>query len=170
MLKLLGAVLLSLGGLMLGVGAVEERRRRVRALEDWRGALGAMAAELTFRLPTMEELLERAARAAAGAAEEPLAQAARGLKDLAERPFEEIWRSALAIGAPPLNREDLVLLARLGGVLGRYDAQTQRRELEETMEELTRRAETARGELARSGRAFGVAGLSLGMFTAILLL
>lgn len=166
----MGVVLLTLGGLILGVGAVEERRRRVRALEDWRGALGAMAAELAFRLPTMEELLKRAAGVAAGAAGEPLKRAAQGLNALAERPFEEIWRSALAVGAPPLNGEDLVLLARLGGVLGRYDAQTQRRELEETMEELTHRAETARGELARSGRAFGVAGLSLGMFTAILLL
>lgn len=170
MLKPLGALLLALGGLALGLSIAEERRRRVRVLEHWSAALRAMAAELDFRLPTTEELLCRAAETAPAPVNAALLQSAEGLTALGETPFEEIWRASLTLCVPPLCGEDMDLLARLGGVLGRCDAQSQRAALEQTASALTRRGEHAREELTKNGRAFGTAGLSLGLFAAILLL
>ncbi len=170
MLKLLGALLLMGCGLALGLDPAGELRRRAAALEGWRGALELMGAELEFSLPPMGELLVRSARGAPEPVRRGLDQAAEGLGELGERPFSDIWIGALESCAPPLTREDLELLGRLGSVLGRYDGQSQRQTVERVAGELAARERRLREELRRSGKAWIATGLSLGAFAAILLL
>lgn len=170
MMRLFGALLLTGCGLALGLGAVGSARRRSAALEGWQGALELMGAELEFALPPMGELLRRSARAADQPVKGCLNAAADGLTALGERPFSDIWEQALEGCSPPLTEADMELLGRLGGILGRYDAQSQRRAVARTEAELSERALRVREELRRSGKAWAAAGLSLGAFTAILLL
>lgn len=170
MLRLMGALLLAGGGLALGLGAVEERSRRAAALDSWRAALALLSAELAFRLPPMGELLEIAAQRASEPARTALLTAERDLAWLGEKPFEVIWREALQTCVPPLASEDVELLSSLGAVLGRYDGESQRRAAEWAGAAMEERAAQVREELRRSGKAWAAAGLSLGLFVAILLL
>lgn len=170
MLRLLGALLLTGCGLALGLGAVGKFQRRAAALEGWCGALELLGAELEFSLPPMNELLIRASRAASGPVKGSLQAAAEGLASLGEQPFEDIWRQALSRCVPPLIREDVELLGRLGSVLGRYDGQSQRQAVEQVRTELGARERHVREELRQSGKAWAAAGMSLGAFAAILLL
>jgi len=169
-LKLLGALLLAGGGLALGLGAAEERSRRAAALGSWRSALALLSAELAFCLPPMGELLENTARRAQEPAKTALLAAARGLERLGEMPFETVWGEALQTCVPPLAPEDIELLAPLGSVLGRYDGESQRRAVEEVGAALEAREGQVRAELRQGGKAWAAAGLSLGLFAAILLL
>ena len=170
MLRLLGVLLLVGCGSALGLGAVGTLQRRAAALESWRGALELLRAELEFSLPPMRELLLRSAQTAPEPVKGCLNTAAHGLEELGERSFGEIWDRALGGCVPPLTEEDVDILGRLGGVLGRYDAQSQRQAVERAGRELDGRARCAREELRRSGKAWAAAGLSLGVFAAILLL
>lgn len=170
MLRLVGVLLLAGGGLALGLGAAEERSRRQAALDSWRAALALLAAELAFRLPPMEELLTAGARQAPEPARRALLTAAGELEHLGEKSFATIWAQALQTCAPPLAPEDVELLSRLGAVLGRYDGESQRRAVERAGAELEERAAQVREELRRGGKAWAAAGLSLGLFAAILLL
>lgn len=170
MLRLLGALLLTGCGLALGLGAVGMLQRRAAALAGWRGALELLGAELEFSLPPMNELLIRASGAAGEPVKGSLRAAAEGLTALGEQSFEDIWSQALSRCAPPLLREDVELLGRLGSLLGRYDGQSQRQAVEQVRKELDARERHVREELRQSGKAWAAAGVSLGAFAAILLL
>lgn len=170
MLKLFGALLLTGCGLTLGLGRVRSLRQRAEALEGWGIALELICAELEFALPPTYELFLRAAKAASEPAKTALHLAAERLESLGEQPFEDIWARALECCVPPLKREDLECLARLGSVLGRYDGESQRRAAERARKELSEREHRIREELRRSGKTWIAAGLSLGAFVTILLL
>ena len=72
MWRLIGAALLSGGGLWMGLQAAGELAAREKALESWKDALTLLAGELTFRLPDLPCLLEElAARAPSPAGEDP---------------------------------------------------------------------------------------------------
>lgn len=168
--RLMGALLLTLGGLWAGIGAAGELSRRCRALESWETALELWTGELAFRLPDLPGLLEDLSRRAPAPAGEALAAARLGLSQLGERSVGEIWTEALA-GAPGgLDRGDLEILDRLGGILGRCGGEEQRRAVERTRLALEDRSRLLREERQGRERTRCVLGLSLGAFAALLLL
>lgn len=170
MLKLLGAALLTGGGVWAGLAWAEDARRRLEALLVWRDALDLMAGELRLRLPAMPDWmgeLSRRARAPAGAV---FAAVGAGLDRLGESSFGEVWSAELRRSPGGLAEGDLAALAALGPVLGRYGWEDQCRAIAAVREDLDRRAGEARGELERKGRTCGALGLSLGAFLTILLL
>lgn len=170
MWRLTGAVLLAGAGLWLGLLAAGELTHRLRALESWAHALALLEGELSFRLPDLPQLLEDLSRRAPGPAGESLAAICRGFSRLGEEPFESIWSQALTQRVGTLSSDDLEPLLRLGGILGRCGWEEQRAAAERTRAILEERAARLREDLARKGRAYGVVGLSLGAFFAILLL
>ena len=170
MWKLIGAALLTGGGLWMGLQAAGELSRRVRALESWANALAFLEGELSFRLPDLPQLLEELSRRAPGPAGEAILSAFRGLFRLGEVSFEEIWSQALAQETGALTADDLEVLSRLGGVLGRCGWEEQRAAVERTRLMLERREVQLREDMGRKGRAYGALGLSLGAFATILLL
>lgn len=170
MWRLMGAALLTGGGLWMGLQAAGELSRRAAALESWANALALLAGELSFRLPDLPRLLEDLSRRSPGPAGEGLRAVCQSLPRLGEEPFGELWAQALRAEAGPLTEGDLEPLLRLGALLGRCGWEDQRAAAERTRLELERRAAGLREELSRKGRAYGALGLSLGAFATILLL
>lgn len=169
MIRLLGAALLLLGGLALGLTPVFELSRRARVLRAWGEALLLLEGELSFSLPAMPELLETLRVKASPPAGETFGQVGKGLTQLGEKPFSQIWTQAVTNHAG-LQGEDLVTLQGLGEALGRYDRAERCRMLTSVRERLSRREEECRAELGSKGRAYGMLGLALGAFVIILLL
>lgn len=170
MLKLLGALLLTGGGLALGLGAVGTLDARAKGLTALTAALGLLEGELSFRLPAMPQLFASLARRAPEPAGAFFAACARGMDTLGERPFEEIWAGAAAETPMGLAAEDREILLELGSVLGRYGAEDQRRAVEGARARLEANAQRVRAERRRQGRAYGTMGLALGAFLTILLI
>lgn len=168
--RLLGALLLTLGGLWAGMGAAGELSSRARALASWENALELWEDELAFRLPDLPGLLEDLSRRAAEPAGDALAAVRTGLSQLGERSFGEIWEEAL-VGTPGgLNQGDRELLGRLGGILGRCGGSEQRSAVERTRRALEERSRLLREERRGRERTRCVLGLALGAFAALLLL
>lgn len=171
MLKLAGAVLLMLGAAGLGFGAVGQLRARVDSLRALIGALEQMERELTFRLTPMPELMERTARQAREPARYLFAHCRDHLWELGEKSFGALWREALAV-EPDLLLEDREreVLTELGDVLGRYDAEGQRKSLQRAAAELVRCLRQAEEDRERLGRVYTALGLGSGAMLVILLL
>lgn len=170
MLKLLGAVLLTGGGLTLGLKAVGGLVRRAEALSAFSAALGLLEGELALRSPPMPDLLDILARQAKPPAAEFFDVCGRGLAGLGESSFREIWARALESLEGALDREDRDILLELGPVLGRYDGEEQRRAVSGVRQRLAGQEKLVRDKLRREGRAYGTLGLTLGLFLTILLL
>ncbi len=170
MWKLMGAILLTGGGLWMGLQAAGDLSCRAKALESWQNALVLLEGELAFWLPDLPRLLEDLSRRAPGPAGETLAAVCRSFPRLGEESFAEIWVQALAQENGGLTGEDMEPLCRLGSVLGRCGWEEQKKAAEGTRLALEQRAARIREDLSRKGRAYGVLGISLGAFFTILLL
>jgi len=169
MLKLLGAVLLTGGGLALGLGAVRDLTRRLETLRALNAAFGLFERELVLRAPSTPELLETLARRAPAPAGAFFSACQKGLSRLGERSFQEIWTSSLAV-LPALEQEERAVLVTLGASLGRYIAEDQCRAIEEARRQLTEILTHIEERRRREGRSYGALGLALGLFATILLL
>ena len=170
MLKLLGALLLTGGGLILGLAPAGELSRRLEALAGWRTALELWEGELSFHLPDLPHLFGALSRRTTGPAGETLAAVGVGLRSLGERTFEEIWVGALLESSGPLDGEDLEPLLALGRVLSHCGWEDQRQAVERTRLRLEERVTVLRRELEGKGKAWAALGFSLGAFLTILLL
>lgn len=170
MWRLMGAALLTGGGLWMGLQAAGELAAREKALESWRDVMTLMAGELAFRLPDLPCLLEEMSRRAPAPAGEALAAVMRELDRLGEESFSLLWTRALDRTAGALTPEDMEPILRLGNVLGRCGWEEQKQAVERTWQELDRTVLRLREELSRKGRTYGALGFSLGAFGAILLL
>ena len=157
MIRLLGVLLLLLGGLALGLIPVRELSHRAKILESWMDALLLLEGELAFSLPAMPRLLETLSAKALSPAGETFARVRRGLEKLGETPFSQIWAQAVTANAG-LQGEDLAPLLRLGEVLGRYDREERSRAIEAARAQLSRREALCREELRGKGRAYGTLG------------
>lgn len=169
MLKLVGALLLTGGGLILGLAPAGGVLRRLEALSGWRAALELWEGELAFHLPDLPHLLATLSHRTSGPAGEALAAVRADLRSLGERTFEEIWVGALLENPDPLDREDLEPLLSLGGLLSRCGWEDQRQAVERTRHRLEEREAALRRELEQKGKAWAALGFSLGAFLTILL-
>ena len=170
MRRLLGALLLTVGGLWAGLWAARELSRRARALTSWESALELLEGELSFHLPDLPGLLTDLSRRVAPPARNALAAAHQGLSRLGESSFGEIWEEALTQSTGGLDEGDMELLVRLGGILGRCGWSEQRGAVERTRLALEERSRRLQEERRGRERTRCVLGLALGAFAAILLL
>ncbi len=170
MLRLMGAALVTGGGLWLGLGRSRQLARRVRALEAWARALALLEGEMAFRLPDLPQLLRALERRCESPVRETLAAAERGMDKLGEAAFWEIWTGAVEQNRDALTPEDAGEVCRLGQVLGRYGWQEQETAVEQLRRGLLERAAAARYSRDREGRAYATAGLALGALVTIMLL
>ena len=143
MTRLLGAALVVAGCVSLGLCAVAWLDGRVRDLGELAAGLDALQRELGWRLSPLPQALEGAARTG---------------------------REALNASSLRLRGEDKALLERLGGVLGRYDGDSQRLALEDAAAGLRTLQGAAADERSRLGRVYGVLGAAAGLLAVILLL
>lgn len=170
MLRFLGAVLLTGGAGMLGLGAATRLSRRVRTLHLLTEALDRMERELSFRLTSVPELFALLADYIAPPVGTFFACCRDNLSRLGEERLEDLWRDALAASDMELTEEEQQILETLGGILGRYDGEGQSRTLALARTQLERCMEAATVERDRMGKVYSVLGLAAGALLVIALL
>ena len=171
-LTLAAALVVSLvaaGCAWLGFGAAASLSRRAEGLEDMASALALLERELELGAPPLPALMEELARRAPEGASPMFQGCCQGLERLDEEDFSSLWRR-LAAGCDDLGREGQACLARLGDVLGRYDAREQRQAVAAVRLRLEELAGQSRAERRSQGRVYQTLGLSGGAFLIILLL
>ena len=167
MMRLLGAVLMTGGGVWLGLCRLQKLDRRMEVLRSLIGLMGSWERELGERQPLMEELL-RAGAAHSGPLRPCLAACLSGLDRLGEEPFDQLW--AQSFRDLPLRAEERETVEELGEVLGRYGPESQRAALRRGARELEEALSRAREERRREGRLSLVLGGSAGLLGAIVLM
>lgn len=170
MTRLLGAALVVAGCGALGLCAVARLDGRVRDLGELAAGLDALGRELGWRLSPLPDALDAAGRAARGPAAEFFARCARQAGRAEGQAFRQVWGDGLEAAPLHLKPEDRALLDRLGGVLGRYDGDSQRAALEGAAAELRALRGAAADDRRRLGRVYGVLGVAAGLLAAIVLL
>ena len=170
MTRLLGAALVVAGCVSLGLCAVAWLDGRVRDLGELAAGLDTLQRELGWRLAPLPQALDGAARAVRGPAADFFALCAQRARSPDGRAFQEIWRDSLDASPLRLKGEDKALLERLGGVLGRYDGDSQRLALEDAAVGLRTFQGAAADDRSRLGRVYGVLGAAAGLLAVILLL
>lgn len=156
--RLLGAVLLSAAGALLGHSRLAAMRRRTALLREIGEGLGRMADELRVLLTPLPEIFERLR-------DRPffcLLYAGWGLE-----PADALWRRAA--DAQELTARERETLASLAAVIGRYDAPRQAAEIGLRRAELTAAAERLEAEIAARGRNYTGLGAALGAILAVVL-
>jgi len=159
MLRLLGGSLLAASGALLGYGRFREQKRQKQSLELLCSSLGRMAGELTELNTPLPELFEKLEECpfflllSAGFGGEPL---------------EQLWRRAA--GVQLLPQRDRALLASLGAVIGKYEAERQTAEISLVRQQLSEHARELEREMEQRGRHYAGLGAALGAMLAVMLL
>ena len=161
MLKILGAGLLALAGLMAGMGKTAEARKGLRLLEDMDFALAFMAAEIEFRGRPLEEIFEALAQDGPKSVRTFFAMAALDVLGL-----QELWPVAVR----QVFGENGQALAGLGAVLGRFDGDRQAAEIDLARQRLKRAAEQMRAEMGEKAKNYPALGLCAGAVAGILVI
>lgn len=170
MMRLVGIALLSAGAVLLGMCAVLHMNNRVNELRQLVAGLETMLRELDYRLAPLPELLRQAAEQTRGRTAAFFELCARGAEHLNGRTFQSVWNQALEAGQLRLEQSDLDVLEQLGGILGRYDVESQHKALETVLARLEEQWSEAAEQSKRLGRVYGVLGLTAGAFLMILLI
>ena len=170
MIRFIGAALLTAGCGGFGLSAVNRLDGRVRDLRELSAGLEILQRELGWRLAPLPEALETAAGGTHGGAAQFFSFCARESKRLAGAPFRMLWSKGLEQCPLRLSREDRALLEQLGPVLGRYDGDSQRQAVENTLTGLSRQQAQAEDDRRRLGRVYGVLGLTAGLFLTLMLI
>ena len=132
------------------------------------GLLG-LEGELESTAPPLPRLMERCAGRSEGPARELFASCAQGLERLDREELSALWRR-LVEERTELGPEGQAVLAPLGEVLGRYEADRQREALSTARRRLEEMADRVERDYRRRGRVYEALGLSGGAFLVILLL
>jgi len=169
-IRLAGAVMLAAGSVFLAAGAIAGLKQRVADLYQLISGLETVLRELDYRLAPLPELLRLAAGQTQGAVARFFSLAADGVDRPERGSFQELWRAAAKESRLCLDKEDLLLLHQLGGVLGSYDGENQCRALQMTLTRLEEQHRVAQERSGRLGRVYGVLCVSAGAFVLILLL
>ncbi|MCD7857325.1 MAG: stage III sporulation protein AB [Clostridiales bacterium] len=145
-----------------------QRREGLRTLEQLIAALLLMERELGRGEPDTETLLALAAQSAAGPASHFFRNVGEALNRNAERPLAALWREeGEALALPPAAK---VAFDAVGQILGRYDAQEQRKGLHavaQTLQEIFQSAKEEEKQTSRLTLALGSCGA---VFLLVLLL
>lgn len=157
-LRLMGAVLLTAAGWLLGRRGTDALRRRAARLRAISVSLGVMADELTALNTPLPMIFERLrgrpffGLLAAGFGGEPL---------------QKLWRRAAE--AQGLDAKDTEALSSLGAVVGRYDAQRQAAEIALVRRSLDDSAAEAEREISGRAKSYAGLGAACGAILAVIL-
>ena len=170
MLKVVGSLLLLCGCIGAGALPVRIMDKRIGTIRSLLCSLEIMERELSFHMPLLEEILSTAAHSTSGPMQRFLSACRKGLVNNLEKPFAEIWSRAAREQLTAMKKSDLDLIETLGGVLGRYDCESQRQAIGQVRGHLERLLLDAETERRRQGKVYRVLGTAVGSFLVILLL
>lgn len=165
-MRLWGALLLCVGGLLLGLSAAAQLRRRARQLWELERAMELAGYALGRFCPPTLELAQSLAESAPGAGGALFARLAVGLQTKPDEPLDTLWAQAME----SVDGEARPCLLVFGRVLGRYGAQEQARAAADCREALHRLTERANERAGRSGRVYIALGAAGAAMAAIVML
>ena len=169
MMELIGKCLVLGGMTVMGLWHAAGLRSRVSCLGAFVGAVERAQRELAFSLPPVEELLGRMGEGLRDPAGKWFQDCCAFFQQRKEECLGEIWSRHLRVGTLPLKEEDLTLLDGLGGLLGRFDGESQEKALGQIHVRLEEQLAVARADAERLGKVYGTLGLTMGLFFIILL-
>ncbi len=151
---------------LCGVGKVLSLKNRTAQLADILTGLELMKSEIGQRQTPMPELAKTLSQSAAGISRELFSNLDMLMPVIDTLGFAEIWRKSVSV--LPLRDEERAALERLGTTLGRYDAQSQCREIDACMTRFETFERAAAAEYRKNGRLYAGLGLTLGFMIAVL--
>lgn len=169
-MRLIGTVCIALSCLMYGLSYMRSQSRRLTELDSAAFMLGLMRAELSARLTPLPELVSLLKERVRPPSSEFLGKLEDRLWRLGECDFPELWSGCVRESYRELTADELELLERLGGILGRYDIDKQLQELELCRESFDSAAGLARRELPVGRRLHLGLSCGLGALLIIVLL
>ncbi len=168
-MPILGRILIFGATAYLGFAHAMHLRHKLLCLRALTAALQTMARELSFSLTPIPELLRCLAATEKGRLRDFFCRCEAAFLTRDEEHFRDIWSRMLRESGLPLDAEALRVLDRVGEVLGRYDAESQREGILYAQEQLEKLGQAAAEDSVRLGRLSVVLGCSLGAFLIILL-
>ncbi|GHU91472.1 hypothetical protein FACS1894202_12980 [Clostridia bacterium] len=163
---IIGAVLLIAGAMFCGGSAARRLSERTKVLTSLTSAIGFIRAEITFGYTPLPIVCEKLT----GAYGELRALFEPCAGDItSDLGFEPRWQSAINAANFPLKTDERETLRELGGVLGRYDAESQRAALERAESRFAAFADLARLEQREKSRLYGFMGAAAGIALTILI-
>ena len=171
MLKIIGAVLVTVATTSVGLMSAGYLKNRARTLSTLVFGLEIMRAEICTRLTPIPELLELLARQTGEPANIFFADCLIKLRAMRGRPFSEVWKAALkGSGALVLNDAELEILTELGSALGRYDVERQGEAISGAKKRLEAQLAKAESERDKESRTRTFLGIAAGIAIAIILI
>lgn len=169
--RLLGALLIVLGGSLYGVAMARHLHARVRQVGELVSALHLLEGEIAFARSPLPEALAQVSRASHGQVRELFAALAAELGAAHMRPVSQVWSSLIVTwaGRTALGAEEISALESLGAILGRTGADDQVRALRHTSERLRGIVGRLENSVERDARLRLYLGVAGGVTLAILL-
>ena len=165
-----GLVLIISSAFLLGLKCVDGKQRTARALGDYCSMLTLLSGELRSSEQPLPALLGEICPRARGRASMFLMVLMASMDRLGEQRFGSLWREALEQTAGELPSDARYELVKLGGVLGRYDTETQCREIGSCILLLRERELKLKNELPQYRRlVFGLVLTGAGMISLVLI-
>lgn len=171
MLKLIGSVMIILGGGFAGMIMARDYVRRPRELRAVQAVLQMLETEITYTATPLVEALERVARRADPGLRSLFLTAAAELRSMSGCTAREAWNAALGkyYPASALNENDLRILQNLGNALGVSDRLDQSKHFRLALEQLKLETSRAEGEAAKNVRMWNCLGFCGSMALVLLI-
>lgn len=169
MLRLLGCILVCAGTSFLGWRAAQNRKEKVRLLQDTIDALEKINRELSFRMTPIPQILQTVGLEVGGLAGTFFIRCGKKAEE-GERSLADIWKQEGSLLCGKMEEKAADVLMRLGCFLGRCDWQQERESIMAAAEELKRFLQEERVESLRCGRLYRTLGVAAGGMLVILLL
>lgn len=169
--RLIGASLIVLGGSLYGLALARTLHARLREVRDLVDALHLLAAEIAHVRAPLPEALERVARASRGTVRVLFSELGAAVARCSEGPIGGVWSAVLAAWSDQssLEGEEIDVLQRLGGLIGRTGVDDQVRALRHAAERLGTIANRLESSVERDARLRLYLGVAGGVTLAILL-
>lgn len=165
-LKAAGFSLITVGFFLNGITDSAKYRMRVAELENSLSVIAEISGKMKAALPPPDELLSGLCRE-----EIKLPEYIFTANELlAKYDFSDAWKTALLNCESPLNKNDRLLLARLGDIVGKSDIDTQLMQIELLSERIKNNIADARAEANEKCRLSQTLWAAAGVAAAIMLI
>lgn len=170
-IKIIGALLVFVGGCGCGLSAAAAKRRRIGVLRELEQALVLLYGEIEYAAADMMEILDRLSGKTYYFSSF-FGGVSRQLCQKCGQPLYRVWQEELEQSPAKkyLEQEDCKLWEQIGLHLGGLDRQTQLRTLELVQGQIQERVREAELEYHSQAKVYRVLGVTGGLFATILLL
>ncbi len=170
MIQILGAILVTASTTAVGLAAVQRLGARVTLLSGLVHALEYMQTEIYFNLTPLPVILEHLSQTAAAPLKSFFTRSASYMDKLGDCSFSSLWQCAIQECRNDFQGAEAQLLADMGSMLGKYDAEAQCRAIAYARARVEALLENAEKEKARQGKVYGVLGVMCGLVIVIILI